>query len=125
TEAPPVALCVDQFGAAAARAALFVGSSAPTPTALTLGLPASERIRAVNPRAHICFFGLYAWLKRGYLLGHVADSIVGGEVEGPLVQWVPAVLDGGAAQPVPGVATARHDSPPSLNRPPLPLPLPW
>ena len=40
-----------------------------------------------NPRAHLCFFGLYAGLNAAYLFAHGADSVISGEVETPLVNW--------------------------------------
>ena len=31
-------------------------------TALRLGVRAAAEVRALNPAAHICFYGHYAWL---------------------------------------------------------------
>ena len=121
-EATALDLAVQPFDEQAARAATFVGIAAPMQTALKLGVQAAERVRAANPGAHICFFGLYAWLNRGYLLAHTADSVIGGEAEGPLLQWVPAVLAGKADLAMPGVATLRADSQPHLERRRLPTP---
>ncbi|MEJ2750281.1 MAG: hypothetical protein P8183_20595, partial [Anaerolineae bacterium] len=49
----------------------------------------AQQVRAVNPAAHVCFYGLYAWLNRDYLLAEVADSVIGGEYEQPLVDFSP------------------------------------
>ena len=43
-------------------------SRCPMHTALRLGVQAAERVRAANPRAHVCFHGLYAWLNAEALL---------------------------------------------------------
>jgi hypothetical protein len=37
-------------------------------TALRLGGRAAEEVRRINPRCHICFYGLYASLNADYLL---------------------------------------------------------
>jgi radical SAM superfamily enzyme YgiQ (UPF0313 family) len=49
-----------------ARARL-VAISAPMHTALSIGLRLAARVRALNPRAHLCFFGLYAALNEALL----------------------------------------------------------
>ena len=63
----------------------MIGISVPMHTALSLGCQVAERIRQINPKAHICFYGLYASLNAEYLLGALADSVIGGEYETPLV----------------------------------------
>ena len=80
-----VDLAVDPFPRAAATRARFVGISVPMHTALRLGVRAAQDVRALNPDAHICFYGLYAWLNADYLLATVADSVLAGEVEEELV----------------------------------------
>ena len=84
-------------------------------TALRLGLRAAEEVRALNPTAHICFYGLYAWLNADYLLSSVADFVIAGEYEAPLVKLVNALS---ATEPeavlsaIPGVSTRDHREPP-------------
>ena len=63
-------------GARLARARV-IAISVPMHTALRLGLEVAARARAVNPGAHICFFGLYATLNADYLFAHGADSVIG------------------------------------------------
>ncbi len=58
------------------RRAKFVGISAPMHTALRLGVQFAKRVRSINPRCHICFYGLYAPLNAEYLLSTCANSIV-------------------------------------------------
>ena len=61
--------------------ARFIAISVPMHTALRLGARVSQRARAVNPDAHICFYGLYATLNAAFLLRELADSVIGGEYE--------------------------------------------
>jgi radical SAM superfamily enzyme YgiQ (UPF0313 family) len=95
----------------------------PMHTALRLGVQAAERARAANPTAHICFYGLYAWLNREYLLSRWADSVIGGEAEAPLAALAAAVLAGEAAGGVAGVTTAQATGRPYV-RPSTTLPIP-
>jgi radical SAM superfamily enzyme YgiQ (UPF0313 family) len=82
---------VNDLDAEKVEHATFIGISVPMHTALRLGVRVGERIRQINPTAHICFYGLYASLNADYLLNHVADSIIGGEFEGPLVALIEAL----------------------------------
>ena len=79
-------LAVEPLDEAAVRAASFVGVAVPMHTALRLGAEVGARVKALNPRAHLCYYGLYAPLNREHLLAHGADSIVGGEYEAALVE---------------------------------------
>src|SRR5438105_3880723 len=72
---------VEPFDAEAVKRARLVAISVPMHTALRLGVAVAERVRAVNPGAHLCFVGLYATLNADYLLAHGADSVIGGEAE--------------------------------------------
>jgi radical SAM superfamily enzyme YgiQ (UPF0313 family) len=79
-------LSIEPFDDELAAAASFVAISVPMHTALRIGLEAARRLRRLNPNAHICFHGLYAWLNRQYLLAEVADTVLAGEVEEQLVE---------------------------------------
>jgi radical SAM superfamily enzyme YgiQ (UPF0313 family) len=70
------------------RAADFVAISVPMHTALRLGAVAGARVRELNERCHLCFFGLYAPLNADYLRSLGADSVLGGECEPQLVALV-------------------------------------
>src|SRR5258708_37268540 len=59
---------VDTISDEAIRAACFVGISVPMHTALRLGEQIAQRVRTVNPTAHICLYGLYALLNADHLL---------------------------------------------------------
>jgi hypothetical protein len=102
--------------------AKIIAIAAPMHTALRLGAAAAQRVRAQNPAAHICFFGLYAWLNADYLLSALADSVIAGEVEEPLRDLCAAVLAGQDFAAIPGVSTAQHRATPHLARLPFPVP---
>ena len=71
---------VEAFDARRARQARLVAVAVPMHTALRIGVTVIDRVRAVNPDCHLCVYGLYASLNAEYLLGHGADSVIGGEV---------------------------------------------
>lgn len=98
-------------------AAQLVAISVPMHTALRLGVAIAERTREVNPRAHICFYGLYASLNGDYLLHRHADSVIGGEFEEALVALA-AALEAGSRHSlsVPGVRTREAPAAPILKR---------
>src|SRR3954451_15746448 len=93
-------LAVEPLDEAAVRAARFVGISVPMHTATRLGVRLAERVRALNPAGHVCFYGLYASLHADVLLGGLADSVIGGEFEAPLV----ALAERLAEEPAPAPA---------------------
>lgn len=94
----------------------------PMHTALHIGVRAAEAIRRRWPDAHVCFFGLYAHLNADWLLEHVADSVIGGEVEGPLVELCLALADGRLPGTVEGVGLAGRPARPNLARLAFPPP---
>jgi radical SAM superfamily enzyme YgiQ (UPF0313 family) len=103
------------------RRARLVAISVPMHTALRVGLGVAERVLRLNPSCHLTFYGLYATLNAEHLLAHVADSVIGGEVEAPLADLVEA-LDAGRSGPVPGVRRAHEPAGPNISRPSLPTP---
>ena len=86
-------LAVESFDNALVEHAEFIGISVPMHTALALGCQVAERIRQTNPKAHICFYGLYASLNAKFLLDHLADSVIGGEYEAPLANLIEELAD--------------------------------
>lgn len=94
-------ISVEEFDTERVKQAWFIGISVPMHTALRLGVRVAELIREVNPTSHICFFGLYASINAEYLLSHVADSVIGGEYETPLVNLVNALDRGPLTRPSP------------------------
>jgi radical SAM superfamily enzyme YgiQ (UPF0313 family) len=112
---------VDSLSEDAARDARLVAISVPMHTALRLGTHVAEQVRAQNPDAHICFYGLYASLNAEYLLDGLADSVIGGEYEQAILGLARA-LDGGHVIDVPGVRTREHAALPVLARLPFAVP---
>ena len=74
--------------------AKFIGISVPMHTALRIGAKVLERIREIHPSCHVAFFGLYASLNEASLLAHGADSVIGGEYEGPLLSLIERLAAG-------------------------------
>ena len=46
-----------------------------------LAVPLAQRVRRLNPRAHLCFYGLYAPVNESFLRKLGAQTILGGEYE--------------------------------------------
>jgi radical SAM superfamily enzyme YgiQ (UPF0313 family) len=76
-----VDLAVERPDEAAFRRARLIAFHVPMHTATRIAAAASERIRAINPDAHLCFFGLYAPMNERFLRRLGADTIIGGEFE--------------------------------------------
>ena len=112
-------LAVEPFSPERAAEALFVGISVPMHTALRLGVATAQKIREANPSCHICFYGLYAALNAGYLVEHVAGSVIGGEYETPLEELIGALEGARPPSSVPGVGTAKQPAAPYLHKIPL------
>src|SRR3989449_11176528 len=102
--------------------ARFVGISVPMHTALRLGVRVAELVRETNPSSHICFYGLYASLNAEYLLNYVADSVIGGEYEAPLVQLIEALERGDSLANVEGASHRGKIVGPHLKRLPFAIP---
>ncbi len=81
---------------AAAESADLIGFYLPMHTATRLALRLIERVRHVNPRAHLCAYGLYAPLNARLLRGAGAGTILGGEFESGLAELVRQLATGQA-----------------------------
>lgn len=104
-------------------AARLVAIAVPMHTALRLGGRVAERVRVINPSAHICFHGLYATLNADHLLRDHGDSVVSGETEGPLLELARALDLGDDPSSVPGVGTRARPAPPVVEPAPLVAPV--
>ncbi len=93
-------IAVEDFDDSKVAHAEFVGISVPMHTALRLGVHVVARIREVNPKCYICFYGLYAALNSDYLVQHGADFCIGGEYEALLVALVES-LESGSSTDIP------------------------
>ncbi|GCE12687.1 CUAEP/CCAEP-tail radical SAM (seleno)protein [Tengunoibacter tsumagoiensis] len=109
---------VDTLSDEAIRQARFVAISVPMHTALRLGEQIAQRIRQINPTAHICLYGLYALLNAEHLLDETINSAIGGEYETPLLSLITAIEQDDSS-PVPGVYTRTASSGPWIERTPF------
>jgi radical SAM superfamily enzyme YgiQ (UPF0313 family) len=99
-------LSLDPFDPEPVRAARLVAISVPMHTALRLGVRVAERVRALNPSAHVCFYGLYASLNADELLAGCADTVLAGELEDALVDLARRVEAAVATRPASAPAAA-------------------
>ena len=99
--AVPIDTAVETLTDDTIRGASFVAISVPMHTALRLGHQIALRVRSLNSSAHICFYGHYALLNAEYLLQKTADSVIGGEYEGPLIRLITALESTPRALPAP------------------------
>jgi radical SAM superfamily enzyme YgiQ (UPF0313 family) len=65
----------------AVRDADLIAFYLPMHTATRMALPLMDRVRAINPSAHLCAYGLYAPLNADVLRAHGAQTILGPEFE--------------------------------------------
>lgn len=124
--ASAVDLAISPFPAEQIKQTKFVGIAVPMHTALRLGVRAAQQVRFINPQAHICFYGMYGWLNADYLLDSeppIADSVIAGEVEMPLLQLTQRLLAGECIDGLPTVSTRTKRSRPHLERLQFPIPL--
>jgi len=77
-------LAVQPFEEGAVASADLVALYVPMHTATRLAAQLVPRIRALNPRAHLCFYGLYASVNAAFLAELGAQTILGGEFEAGL-----------------------------------------
>lgn len=73
---------------AAVSAADVAAFYLPMHTATRLALPVIDRVRAQNPRARLCAFGLYASPNRRLLAERGVSAVFGGEFEADLAAFV-------------------------------------
>jgi radical SAM superfamily enzyme YgiQ (UPF0313 family) len=96
-EARGIDLALDPLDEDAVRSADFIGISVPMHTALRTALDLLPRLRDLNPRAHLSFYGLYATLNSELLLSSGASSVLSGELEEELVSLARGVSPGSGA----------------------------
>ena len=96
----------------------------PMHTATKLFLRLVDRIRAVNPRAHLCAYGLYAPLNERLLRGAGIGTILGGEFEsglrdlaGRLAADTPMPTSAPGAKPAAVLSTTSPSDPPAITCP--------
>jgi len=91
----------------------------PMHTATRLALPVMERVAALNPKAHLCAYGLYATLSAGTLRAHGIHTILGPEFEQDLTSLAMTVC-GDAGAKAPAYVPEQPDQPDQPEQPGLP-----
>ncbi|MEZ5402223.1 MAG: CUAEP/CCAEP-tail radical SAM protein [Bryobacteraceae bacterium] len=113
---------LDPVSLSAVERAGLIAFHLPMHTATRLASGWIPKIRAANPRAHLCGYGLYAPLNAEYLRGLGVHTLIGGEFERALCDLAAALNRGAVNQP-PLVtldrvefAVPRRDGLPPLER---------
>ncbi|MBZ0272215.1 B12-binding domain-containing radical SAM protein [bacterium] len=115
-----VDLAVARLDLDAVAHASLVAISAPMLTATRLGIRVAERVRERHPWARIAFYGLYAHLNADHLLEKgLADFVIGGEFEEPLVKLARALDATGEGEGIEGVRTITTPAAPYIKKFPL------
>jgi radical SAM superfamily enzyme YgiQ (UPF0313 family) len=92
------------------REAALIAVYLPMHTATRLALPVLDRIRAINPSATLCAYGLYAPLNAALLRTHGVAIVLGAEAEQDLVEVA------AGRHPIDGAAVPHASHPPALPR---------
>jgi radical SAM superfamily enzyme YgiQ (UPF0313 family) len=80
----------------AVRRAGIIALFLPMHTATRLALPVIAKLRALNPEAHLCAYGLYAPVNEPLLRSRGVTTILGVEFEADLVSLAEAIASGAA-----------------------------
>lgn len=102
----------DQATQQAIRAADVIAFYVPMHTATRITTTLLPRVRAANPQAHLCCYGLYAPLNEALLHELGVGTILGGEFEQGLVDLVQHLSADQAEQPdrsTPPISLAKQD----------------
>jgi radical SAM superfamily enzyme YgiQ (UPF0313 family) len=89
-------LAVEPLDEGMVREAGLIAIHVPMHTATRLAGVLAPRLRALNPVAHLCFYGLYAPLNEDYLRGLGAGTILGGEFESGLARLYTQLVANGS-----------------------------
>ncbi len=89
-------LCVESLPEDAVKTSGLIALYLPMHTATRLAVRAIAKIRALNPAAHLCCYGLYAPLNESYLRKLGVETILGGEFEPGLVALADRLAQGSA-----------------------------
>jgi radical SAM superfamily enzyme YgiQ (UPF0313 family) len=85
-------LAKEKLDADAVVAAHLVAFHLPMHTATRLAAPVIQRVRALNPTARVCAYGLYAPLNEEWLRSLGVSDVLGGEFEADLVAVAQGML---------------------------------
>lgn len=92
----------------AIAAADVVAFYVPMHTATRIAAQVVAGVKTLNPRAHLCFYGLYAPMNETFLRQLGAQTILGGEFETGLLQLIQGLQAGQEAVPMPSISLARQ-----------------
>ena len=95
----------------AVRSADLIAFYVPMHTATRLTAQLLPAVQKINPRAHLCCYGLYAPVNAAFLRRLGTQTILGGEFEEGLVSTMKRLQDRGipsTAQPLPAISLARQ-----------------
>ena len=115
-------LAIEKLADEAIADADVVAFYVPMHTATRLAVEALAQVKTINPRCHICFYGLYAPVNEDYLRSLGAGTILGGEFEQGLVDLVERLsrpAPGPQTEPVISLARQRFIAPDRHDLPPL------
>jgi len=98
------------------RAADSIAFHVPMHTATRLAAALLPAVKQMNPRAHICFYGLYAPVNEGYLRRLGVETILGGEFEGGLARLVREWRQGGKEAGRQGKQQHQRQAPPVAQK---------
>ena len=107
-------LSVERLEEDAVAAADLVAFYLPMHTAARIAARVVARVRALNSKAHLCFYGLYAPVNETYLRALGAGTILGGEYESGLLSLVKRLVarpngkQAGVPQSEPVVSLAKQ-----------------
>jgi Radical SAM superfamily len=108
-------LAVEKLGEEEVKLADLLAFYVPMHTATRIAIGLIPRVTELNPRAHLCFFGLYAPVNEQYLRKLGVGTVLGGEFEEGLVSLAGRLaLNGRGArghqsgQPEPVISLARQ-----------------
>ena len=79
-------LAIDCLNEEAVRQAGLIAIYLPMHTATRLAVAVLPRIKEINNRAHLAFYGLYATINKAYLCDLGGETILSGEIEASLVR---------------------------------------
>jgi hypothetical protein len=83
----------------------------PMHTATRIAAHVVQHVKTLNPRAHLCFYGLYAPVNAAFLRNLGAETILGGEFEAgllALMRRLQAGQEAGTSQAEPLISLARQ-----------------
>ncbi|MCH9019111.1 MAG: radical SAM protein [Proteobacteria bacterium] len=99
-------LAVEALKKQAVQSAALVAIYLPMHTATRLASALLPRIKALNPRAHLCCYGLYAPMNEAFLRRLGVQTVLGGEFEAGLASLYARLAAGG-----PGAPAERQSEP--------------